>query len=277
MHRKYKITGLIAAAAAVTSLALPAAAPAAAAVAPHGVIKAAATADVAGLQVAGNGLPGAYNDVRATVTAAAGSTSNAAAYLQESSTTGGYTAELALVRNTAACPGATAYQVEAGTGTVTAPGPLPTAALGAADIGGTVVCVQAGQPFYLEVHYSTLLRTAAFVAGPNEFTDTDVLGQVPAGARIFRSPALGAHYTALPALPAVSTPQIGLTRVGLTQLLQPTARRGPTNSRITFASQSLTEVFATPTGGPVTIGDRAYLEPVLPFGPGSSFGIVAAP
>ena len=271
------IRRILAAALASAAVILGLALPASAAAAPQGVVRAAATADVAGFQVAGNGLAGAYNDVRATFTEQAGSTSNAAAYLQESSTTGGFTAELALVRGTAACPGATSYQVEAGTGTVATPGPLPTASLGTAAIGGTVICVQAGQPWYLEVHYSTLLRTVAFVAGPNEFTDTDVLGQVPAGFRIFRSPALGAHYTALPTLPAVATPQIGLTRVGLTLLLQPTARRGGTNGRITFASQSLTEVFATPTGGPVTIGNRAYLEPVLPFGPGSSFQIVAAP
>lgn len=261
------LTAGLASAAVILGLALPATA---------GTVTVAATQNLAGYQVAGNGLR-AYNDVRATFTEAAASTSNAAVYLQESATTGGFTAELALVRNTAACPGATAYQVEAGTGTVAQPGPLPAAALSTAPLGGTVICVAAGQPFYLEVHYSTFLRTAAFVGGVNEFTNTNTLGQVPVGFHVFRAPALGAHYTALPVLPVVSTPQISLTRVGLTLLLDPAARRGGTNSRITFASQSLTEVVATLTGGPVTIGNPAYLVPSATFGPGSSFAVTAAP
>ena len=250
--------------AAVIGLALPAGA---------AVTAVTATADLAGYQVAGNGLR-AYNDVRATITEAPGSTSNAAVYLQESAGTGGYTAELALVRGTPACPGM--YQLLAGTGTAAAPGPLPAAALSTAGLGGTVTCVPAGQPYYLEVHYSTWLRTAAFVAGRNEFGDTNVLGQAGVGFREFRAPALGAHYTSLPVLPSVAAPQVSLTRVGLTLLLDPTARRGGTNGRIGFASQSLTEVVATATGGPVTVANRAYLIP-SGFGAGSSFSVTAAP
>lgn len=272
MHLKYRLAGLIAGLAAAAGLALPAAAPAAAA--PNGIVAVSATGDLAGFQVSGNGLT-AYNDARATLTEAPGSTSNSAVYLQESANAGGFTAELAEVRNTPACPGA--FQLEAGTGTVAAPGPLPVASLGTTDLGGSVICIPAGQPFYGEAHYSTLLRTVAFVAGPNEFGNTNTLGQVGVGFHVFRAPAFGGHYTSLPVLPSVAAPQMTLTRVGLTLLLQPTARRGGTNSRITFASQSLNEVVATPSGGPVTVANRAYLEPVLPFGPGSSFRIVAAP
>jgi len=263
MLRRILAAGL-ASAAVILGLALPAGAT---------VTTVAATPDLAGYQVAGNGLR-AYNDARATFTEAPGSTSNAAVYLQESVNTGGFTAELALVRGTAACPGM--YELQAGTGTVAAPGPLPAAALSTAGLGGTVTCVPAGQPYYLEVHYSTLLRTAAFVAGRSEFGDTNTLGQVVAGFRLFRAPALGAHYTSLPVLPSVSAPQVSLTRVGLTLLLDPTARRGGTSGRIGFASQSLTEVVATPSGGPVTVANRAYLVP-SGFGAGSSFSVVAAP
>lgn len=263
MIRRLIVAGL-ASAAVILGLAIPAGA---------AVTTVAATPDLAGYQVAGNGLH-AYNDVRATFTEAATSTSNAAVYLQESVTAGGFTAELAEVRGTAACPGA--FELQAGTGTVAAPGPLPAASLSTGPLGGAVICVPAGQPFYLDVHYSTLLRTAAFVAGPNEFGNTNTLGQVVIGFRLFRAPALGAHYTSLPVLPSVSAPQVSLTRVGLTQLLAPTARRGGTNGRITFASQSLTEVVATPSGGPVTVANRAYLVP-SGFGAGSSFSVTAAP
>lgn len=264
------IRRILAAGLASAAVILGAAVPAGAA-----VTTVAATADLAGYQVAGNGLR-AYNDARATFTEAPSSTSNAAVYLQESAITGGFTAELARVINTAACPGPGNAQIEAGTGTAAAPGPLPAGALSATPLGGVVICVPAGQPWYMEVHYSTFLRTAAFVGGPSEFGNTNTLGQVGVGFHLFRAPALGAHYTSLPVLPSVSTPQVSLSRVGLTLLLDPTARRGGTNGRIGFASQSLTEVVATATGGPVTVANRAYLIP-SGFGAGSSFSVTAAP
>lgn len=259
------ITRLAAAAITAAALALTPA------IASAGVVTGATTQDVAGYQVAGNGLQ-AYNDMRATVTIPAGSTSNAAVYLQETVNTGGYTAELALVAS-AACPGE--RQVEAGAGTVTAPGPLALTSLGTADIGGTVACVPLGTPWYLEVHYSTLLRTVAFVTGASEFGNVNTLGQVSAGFREFRAPAIGAHYTALPALPDVATPQASFTRAGLTRLLDPTARRGGTDGRLTLASQSLTDVVATVSGGPVTVGNPAYLQP-SGFGAGSGFTVTAS-
>jgi hypothetical protein len=244
--------------------------------APAAVVSAAYTGPVtsgsslAGYQVFGNGLD-AFNDARATFTEAAGTSSNSAVYLQAQANTGGLTAELALVHGTPACPGA-ASQLEAGVAAAAAPGPLALAALTTSL--GPVTCVPDGTPFYLEIHYSTLLRTVAFVAGPSEFGDANTLASVPVGFAEFRSPADGAHYTAT-ALPVEDAPQLSVTRVGVTRLLDPAARRGGTDSRLTLNALSTQRVEATVDGGAPTVGSPVFLQ-ATPMGTGSAFAVTAA-
>ena len=230
------------------------------------------TQDLAGYQVNGNGST-AYNEVRGTVQIPAGSTSNAAIYLQENAFSGGLTAELALVKGGNGCL-ANQWGLEAGVGSNAAPGPLTLVSLTTPVPDHS--CINAGGSEYLEVHYSTLLRQVVFVAGPNEFGDTNVLNTVQLyGLHIFHSPAVGVHYTALPALPTVSTPQASFTRDGLTRLLSPAARRGGTNDRLNLASQSTLEVEATPSGAAPTVSNPVFLN-TSGFGSGGSFSVTAS-
>jgi len=231
------------------------------------------TNDLAGYQVNGNGADG-YNEVRGTVHVSPGSTSNAAIYLQENAFSGGLTAELALVKGGNGCL-ANQWGLEAGVGNNTSPGPLTLVSLTTPVPDHS--CINAGGSEYLEVHYSTLLRQIVFVAGPNEFGDTNVLNNVQlTGLHIFHSPAVGVHYTVLPTLPTVSTPQMSFTRDGLTRLLNPSARRDGTNDRLNLASQSTLQVEATPSGAAPTVGNPVYLI-TSAFSSGGAFNVTAAP
>lgn len=232
---------------------------------------------LAGYEVNGNGLK-AYNDVRGTVHIPVGSTSNAALFLQTSTVTGGHTSELALVHNAAAQGISTSCAADQWTLTEgwyvnTAPGPIQLGLLHA--VPGPAVCVNAGGSYYLEVHYSTLLRQIAYVAGPNEFGNTNTLNTAFIGFQEFFAPAIGVHYTDA-SLPGVSTPQASFTRDGLTSLDNPHARAAGTNSRLNLASQSTEEVEAVP--GPSTT--PTVLNPVFlntsAFGSGGSFSVTAS-
>jgi hypothetical protein len=226
---------------------------------------------LAGYQVNGNGLK-AYNEVRGTVHIPAGSTSNMAVYLQVNPLSGGITAELALVKGGNGCA-ADQWGLEAGIGNNTSPGPLSLVSLTIPVPDHT--CVSAGGSEYLEVHYSTLLRRIAFVAGPNEFGDTNTLTEQYVGFQVFRSPAVGVHYTA--ALPAINTPQASFTRDGLTSLDNPHARRGGTNDRLNLASQSTLEVEAlvNNSSSAPTVSNPAFLS-TSAFGSGGAFSVTAS-
>lgn len=224
---------------------------------------------LAGYQVNGNGLR-AYNDVRGTAFIPSGSTSNLAVYLQTNASSGGQTAELALVRGAFFCS-ATQWGLEYGYGAAAAPGPLALVTLTEAS---GAVCLNAGSSYYLEVHYSTLLHEIAFVAGPTE-TDNNTLNSVSSGGlQIFRAPAVGVHYTS--ALPTVNTEQASFTRDGLTSLDHPTWPHGGTNSRLNLASQNTLLVDALPTGTAPTVLDPVFLAPSV-FGSGGSFSVNATP
>lgn len=226
---------------------------------------------LAGYEVNGNGLK-AYNDVRGTAHIPVGSTSNAALFLQTSTVTGGHTSELALVHGASFCA-SDQWGLEYGWGVPSAPGPLALVFLH--QVPGPAICVNAGGSEYLEVHYSTKLRQIAYVAGANEFGNTNTLVAVPVGFQEFFAPAIGVHYTDS-SLPGVSTPQASFTRDGLTSLDNPHARAGGTNNRLNLASQSTLEVEAVP--GPSTT--PTVLNPVFlntsAFGSGGSFSVTAS-
>jgi len=235
---------------------------------------------LAGYEVSGNGTK-AYNDVRGTVFIPAGSTSNPSVFLQTNTISGGHTSELALVRNAAAqgVVGATAcaadqWTLAEGWGLPTKPGPLQLTQLHQAP-GGT--CVNANSSFYLEVHYSTLLREIAYVAGPDEFTNANTLNTAFIGFQQFLAPAVGVHYVG--ALPAENTLQASFTRDGLTSLDNSHARRGGTNSRLNLASQNTLNVQAIVTAdGPPdfpTVADPVFLS-TSAFGSGGSFSVTAS-
>lgn len=234
---------------------------------------------LAGYEVNGNGTK-AYNDVRGTVFIPAGSKSNPAVFLQTNTVSGGHTSELALVLNGAAnlsgpvtCA-ADQWTLAEGWGVPVKPGPLALVQLHQAP-GNT--CVNAGSSYYLEVHYSTLLREIAYVAGPNEFTNTNTLNTAFIGFQQFFAPAVGVHYVG--ALPTVNTPQASFTRDGLTSLNNSHARRGGTNSRLNLASQNTLEVEAIvsadgPPDAP-TVSDPVFLN-TSAFGSGGSFSVTAS-
>lgn len=226
---------------------------------------------LAGYQVNGNGLK-AYNDVRTTAHIPAGSTSNAAAYLQVNPLTGGITAELALVHGASFCA-ADQWGLEEGIGNNSSPGPLSIISL--SQVPGPAVCINAGGSEYMEVHYSTFLQKIAFVAGPSEFGNTNTLNTPSVGFQIFRSPAVGVHYTG--PLPGVNTPQASFTRDGLTSLDHPFAPAGGTNSRLNLASQSTLEVEAlvNNSSSTPTVANPVFLN-TSAFGSGGSFSVTAS-
>lgn len=266
----YLLLGLLGSVGLVTALALPASA--ATAAHPHVVIGQAYTKDLAGYEVTGNGLK-AYNDARATFTMEPGSTSNSAVFLQESSILGGFTVEEALVQGTVTngCP-TDQWAIEGAAG-FTAAGPLT---IGSLNVLPGDTCVAAGVPYYLEVHYSTLHNEIAYLAGPNEFNDVNVLWENPLPFHpVFYAPAIGVHFTAA-SLPTENTPQACWTRVGLTQLLSPHALKGGTNGRLTLNAESTTEVSATVSGGSPTVSNPVYLNDTA-MGTGSAFCVNATP
>jgi hypothetical protein len=231
-----------------------------------------ATQALAGRIVAGNNGE-AFNNVRGTFHPAVGSTSNAAVTLQTSLTTGGFTAEEAMVLGGGTCP-ADEWAVEGGLGTTTAPGPLALVSLH--QLPGSF-CVAAGGSFYLDLYYSTLRRQIDFRGGLAEFTNTNVLESDFVGLRVFRDPSVGVHYTA--ALPTVDQSQFCFTRDGLTKLNHPLLRAGSTNSRLNLASVNANDVQALVTAdGPPdhpTAGDPVFLRASAGYGTGGSFCVAA--
>jgi predicted RecA/RadA family phage recombinase len=231
---------------------------------------------LSGYQVYQNGTA-AFNDVRTTFTLPVGSRSNAAIYLQENATTGGATVELALVQappyGNGACPGK--WQVEAGHASSVTPGPLALTALTDTPGLGPKICVSAGQPFYLDIYYSTLHKRISYIGGTepgNQFGSS-----VYVGTHRFHSPAIGVHYTA-PTLPPSTLQQASWTRAGLTELLQPWLSAGATNGRITFKAENLQKVDALENNGSATpaAGNNIFLSPSS-LGVGSAGSITAVP
>jgi hypothetical protein len=271
----WALTGAAALGLALAGAGAASASPAGPATHPHVVVGQAYTSDLAGYEATGNALK-AYNDARGTFTMEPGSTSNAAVFLQESSITGGLTVEEALVQGnvTNGCP-TDQWVIEGRTGIVSSPGPLSITSLHVLP-GDT--CVGAGVPYYMEVHFSTLHQEIAYLAGPNEFNNVNVLAEFSLPSFIhptFYAPAIGVHFTAT-SLPTENTPQACFTRVGLTQLLSPHAAAGGTNGRLTLNAESTTEVSATVSGLPPTVTNPIYLNDTA-MATGSAFCVNATP
>jgi hypothetical protein len=245
-------------------LAVAIAGTAAASVSPHVIIGTGTSEYVAGYQVNGNDQL-AFNDVRYTARPVQGSSTSPCIALQ-TEVNGGQTAALCLL---ATAPDT--WTLEGFVGIASLPYALAHLTV-VPSIAGDDITINGGDSYYLEIHYSTLHNLIAFDAGPSEFGDVNVLAQFPMSdhSLIFYAPFAGGVNLDPSSLP--SGTQVAFTRVGLTELLDPSAPAGGTNGRVTYSKVSVLEYEATQNGGPAGAGNPVVLQPTG-FGTGSAFSL----
>jgi hypothetical protein len=246
--------------------------------------------NLAGYQVFGNGSQ-KYNEVRGTVTLPASENSTVAGgtvaigMIMQEDVNGGQTAGMGFVYNAKALDSSitcssTQWTLMAGTAFDNPIGPIPLDDLdallndSAVPVGSPdYICLNGGQSYYLEIHYSTHDHTVAFLAGPNEFNDVSQLLTVQCRAFDgFENPAIGTFVdSGLEDLTDGSV-QGSWTRDGLTQPAGFNTKFGKAGARIPFAYPSTQLVESTVSGGAPTPGNVLTLFPSA-FGTGASFSV----
>ena len=159
--------------------------------------------------------------------------------------------------------------------------PVPLDLLTVLDVGGSPVCLTGGSSYYLEMYYSTYHHTVAFIAGPQEFTNENVLATIDHVHGVFYAAGAGADTCKISepvgepcptadngALNLLPGSLASFTRVGLDNLYDTANPKSPTK-RITFDAANTYEFFGTSTG---TSSGTSTLIPSA-FGSGSAFSV----
>jgi hypothetical protein len=228
------------------------------------------------------------NDIRATIHVPSESTSNvpdqtvAGGLTLATGINGGDALGIGLVWN---APGGTGKCTEAGdantweleytdsvkTGTP-ALEPVPLNLLTVLDVGGSPVCLTGGTSYYLEMYYSTYHHSVAFIAGPQEFTNENVLATIDHVHGVFYAAGAGVDTTSGTDAADLTTGTLAsFTRVGLDNLYDTANPKSPTK-RITFDAATTYSFVGTETGGSPSVSNPQTLTPG-PFGSGSSFSV----
>jgi hypothetical protein len=244
--------------------------------------------NMAGYQVFGNGLQD-YNEIRGTVTLPSSENlvvdpdTVAIGMIMQQDVDGGVTAALGFVYDAGGSSKCASDQwtLMANTGTPSTPGPIPLSALDLLTNESAVpasspsdICLNDGQSYYLEIHYSTHLHEVAYVAGPSEFGDNSDIGSdnISAGTG-FQNPAIGTFINA-PGLTDLTDGSVqgSWTRDGLTQPAGFNSKFGAAGARIPFSYPSTQLVESTEDGGVPTVSNLLTLVPSA-FGAGASFSV----
>lgn len=150
--------------------------------------------------------------------------------------------------------------------------PVPLNLLTELPVGGSPVCLAGNSSYYLEMYYSTYHHTVAFIAGPQEFVNENVLATIDHVHGVFFAAGAGVDTTNGPDAADLTTGTLAsFTRVGLDNLDNVSNPKSGTK-RITFDAATTYAFVGTETGGSPSVSN---LETLIPggFGSGSAFGV----
>lgn len=146
--------------------------------------------------------------------------------------------------------------------------PVPLNLLTPLDVAGLPVCLTGGTSYYLEMYYSTYHHTVAFIAGPQEFTNENVLATIPAHG-VFYAAGVGVDTTSGPdAADLLPGTLASFTRIGLDNLYDTSNPKSGTK-RITFDAATTYRFLGTSNG--LSSGTSTLIPSA--FGSGSEFGV----
>ena len=150
--------------------------------------------------------------------------------------------------------------------------PVPLNLLTELPVGGQPVCLAGGSSYYLEMYYSTFHHVVDFIAGPQEFTNENVLASIDHVHGVFFAAGAGVDTTSGTDAADLTTGTLAsFSRVGLDNLYDTANPRSGTK-RITFAAATTYAFVGTETGGSPSVSNPQTLTPGS-FGSGSAFGV----
>ena len=99
--------------------------------------------------------------------------------------------------------------------------PVPLPDLTELQVAGQPVCLTGGSSYYLEAYYSTYRHSVAFIGGPQEFTNENVLATIYHVHSVFYAAGVGVDTTAgSDAADLLPGTLASFTRIGLDNLVQ---------------------------------------------------------